>query len=473
MANTQLVMDLITNDKTKGGFDSASRNAEEMASKWSSAGAVAGGVLGGIVASKAIDTMIDFGNESVNAASDLSETMNKSKVIFGDNEQAVEKWASNSAKTVGLAKGAALEAASSFGNMFQQLGFAGGQATDMSTQVVQLAADLGSFNNLGTDEVMDMLSGAFRGEYDSLQRLIPNINAARVEQEAMTATGKTSADQLTAQEKAAATLAIVQRDGSAAANDFAETSNGLANKQKIAAASMSDLKAQIGEQLLPAMNAITEAGLRVTSWMTANPEATKAIGIGIGVLAVALGIATVAQWAMNSALLASPITWIILAIAALIAIIVLLVTHWDAVKRAGAAAWDWIKGAWSSAGDFFGRIGDSIRGAFKSAFNSVASTWNNTVGRLSWSVPSWIPLIGGKTLSVPNIPMMFGGGTVTRAGLAMVGEQGAEVVELNAGDRVWPHGTGPAGSGVSIGAFYAGGMSPDEVADALAWEGRR
>jgi hypothetical protein len=146
---------------------------------------------------------------------------------------------------------AALDAASSFGNMFQQLGFVGDQAASMSTDVVKLAADLGSFNNLETGDVLERIQAAFRGEYDSLQLLIPNINAARVEQEALAETGKKSADQLTAAEKATATLAIVQKDGAAAANDFAETSDGLANSTKIAAAEFEDLKTRIGQDLLP------------------------------------------------------------------------------------------------------------------------------------------------------------------------------------------------------------------------------
>jgi phage-related protein len=168
--------------------------------------------------------------------------------------------------------------------MFQQLGFGGKQATQMSTGVVKLAADLGSFNNLGTDDVMERLAAAFRGEYDSLQQLIPNINAARVEQEAMAMTGKKSATQLTAQEKAAATLAIVQKDGAASANDFSETSSGLANSQKILTSSVDNLKASIGEGLTPVLATVTQKAAGLTAWMTDNPKAFDALAITVGTL---------------------------------------------------------------------------------------------------------------------------------------------------------------------------------------------
>jgi hypothetical protein len=188
---------------------------------------------------------------TADAASDLNETVNKSNVIFGKNAASIDAWAKTAATSMGLSRSQALNAAAGFGDMFSQLGFAGDKAASMSKSVVQMAADLGSFNNLPTAEVADMMAAAFRGEYDSLQRLVPNINATRVETEALAMTGKKSAKELTAQEKAAATLAIVQKDGARAAGDFARTSDGVANKAKIQAARMEDLKAKVGQLTLP------------------------------------------------------------------------------------------------------------------------------------------------------------------------------------------------------------------------------
>lgn len=214
-----------------------------------------------------------FFTDSISQASDLSETLSKSRNIFGPLAADVENWASNSASAFGLSRSAALSATSQFGNMFQQLGFTGEAAASASKGIVQTAADLGSFNNVDPSDVLDRISGALRGEYDSLQLLIPNINAARVEQEAMAMTGKTSASALTAQEKATATLAIIQRDGAAAAGDFAETSAGLANQQRIAAAQSENLKATIGQALLPVMTSF--AGILTSQVMPALQGAAE------------------------------------------------------------------------------------------------------------------------------------------------------------------------------------------------------
>lgn len=206
--------------------------------------------LKGAIAGAAVGAFL---SDSISKASDLNETLNKAATIFGKQSAEMEKWASNAARTLGLSKAAALDAAAGFGDMFSQLGFTGDQAASMSRSTVQLAADLGSFNNLGTDEVLDKISGAMRGEYDSLQALIPNINAARVEKEALAASGKKAAAELTAQEKATATLAIITKDGARAQGDFAKTADGLANSQKIARAEIEDAQAKIGQGLLPVM----------------------------------------------------------------------------------------------------------------------------------------------------------------------------------------------------------------------------
>lgn len=205
----------------------------------------------------ALDKVKDFVSGTISAASDLNETVSKSQVIFGSHAAEMDKWSRTSSTALGPSRKAALDAASGFGDMFSQIGFTGGQAAGMSKDVVQLATDLGSFNNLDTNDVLDMISGSLRGEYDSLQRVIPNISAARVQQEAMAATGKKNADQLTAQEKAAATLAIIHKDGARAAGDFARTSGGLANQQRILGARMENLKASIGQVLLPVMVKLT------------------------------------------------------------------------------------------------------------------------------------------------------------------------------------------------------------------------
>jgi hypothetical protein len=98
-----------------------------------------------------------------------------------------------------------------------------------------------------------------------------------------------------------------------------------------------------------------------------------------------------------------------------------------------------------------------ISAPFRSAFNFVADAWNNTIGRLRWTVPGWVPVIGGNTIAVPNLPKFHTGGVVP-------GPPGTEVVaRLQAGERISPMG---AGSGRALGPDdlrMAGGVGFDRV----------
>jgi prepilin-type N-terminal cleavage/methylation domain-containing protein len=79
-----------------------------------------------------------------------------------------------------------------------------------------------------------------------------------------------------------------------------------------------------------------------------------------------------------------------------------------------------------------GFVADVITAPFKAAFRAVAGLWNNTIGKLSFTVPSWVPGFGGKGFDVPDIPVLGNGGIVTGPTLAMIGERGPEaVIPLN------------------------------------------
>ena len=74
-------------------------------------------------------------------------------------------------------------------------------------------------------------------------------------------------------------------------------------------------------------------------------------------------------------------------------------------------------------GGFFSKIGDTITNVFKGAFNGVARMWNDSVGKLSFTIPDIVGVPNrGETFSFPKIPLLAEGGIVTKPTLAMVGE---------------------------------------------------
>lgn len=156
--------------------------------------------------------------------------------------------------------------------------------------------------------------------------------------------------------------------------DFAEKWQLVQNK---AMAALEPLGSAVFSALGDALDFVMPGLTAVGEWMTANPEAVKIIAVIMGVLAAAFVAATIATWAMNAALYANPITWIVIAIVALIAVIVLLAMNWDAVVA-------WVSEVW---GGFIGWISDVIDG--------FVGWWNDTWAAVgAWIEEVWSGFVG-------------------------------------------------------------------------------
>ncbi len=82
----------------------------------------------------------------------------------------------------------------------------------------------------------------------------------------------------------------------------------------------------------------------------------------------------------------------------------------------------------------FAGIKDILFAPFRAAFNAIARQWNSTIGKLSWSVPRWVPFIGGNSISAPRLPELAMGGTV----YPQVGGTLVKVAEAGRPERIEP-----------------------------------
>lgn len=104
-----------------------------------------------------------------------------------------------------------------------------------------------------------------------------------------------------------------------------------------------------------------------------------------------------------------------------------------AVRSTFQAAFNVVRNIWNGLRNVFsnaingvksvaGRITGVVSGPFKAAFNAIARLWNNSIGKLSFKAPDWVPGLGGKGFSMPKLPMLAQGGIIDKATLAVVGE---------------------------------------------------
>ena len=371
---------------TKGLATQVGRETESgLKSQMGKIGALAGAALGVAV--------VGGLRQSINAARDLGETQSAVKAIFGESATAVEAFATKAAKSLGQSRTEALNAANTFATFGKSAGLAGDNLVTFSTDMVTLASDLASFKNTSPEEAINAIGGALRGETEPIRKYGVLLDAASISQQALKmGLIKTTKDALTPQQKVLAVQALIMKQTTDAQGDFAKTSGGLANQQRILKAQLTDVSATVGKALLPLMVKLANA-LRsvvtfvqenhkwlvplvavlatfaavivttnaVTSAFVAIQAASAALHLGTAVRVIghtaaliahktaALAIAAATkvwmgvQILMNLVLTANPIGIVVVAIAALVAGIIIAYKNSETFRKIVQATWAGIR----------------------------------------------------------------------------------------------------------------------------------
>jgi phage-related minor tail protein len=233
--------------------------------------------------------LVAAGGVAIKWASDLNEASSAVATVFGADAEKVAGAQGSVAKSLGLSREEALSYASALGALYKSVGLTTSASADMSNEVTQAAADLGSFFNVPIGQVLDDIKSGLVGEFEPLRKYGILLSAAAVEQKALAMTGKTSAKELTEQEKVLARQELIMSQLGAAQGDFARTSDGLANSTRILSAQFKDAGAQLGTQLLPyATQLVGWASDMITKFQGLSPEMQKIILV-VGGIAAAIG----------------------------------------------------------------------------------------------------------------------------------------------------------------------------------------
>jgi hypothetical protein len=283
-------------------------------------------------------------NKMTKDASDLNESQNKLNEVFKSSASA-HATATAGIKELNnayaMSRNEATALTSSIGALLIPMGYLPDEAAKASVDVVKLAADLGSFNNLPTEETLNAIRSALVGEYEPMRRLGVVLNETVVKQEAANIGFKVGTGVLDGNAKSHAALSLIMKNTVQAQDDMIKTADGYANTSKRAQAAAEDMSAALGSILLPAMTAIQSALASAFQFIGQLSDGWKTAIVTIGIAAIAIGVLTKVVMAFGISLSAAiwPITLIVAAIVAAIAI----VKNWETVVWALKVAWEAVK----------------------------------------------------------------------------------------------------------------------------------
>ncbi len=174
--------------------------------------------------------------------------------------------------------------------------------------------------------------------------------------------------------------------------------------------------AQKADELVPKIQGIIEKAFEFGNTVRENWEPIKetliGVGTAVGVVAAgmgtlkvistvttmvqgfktAMGLATAGQWAMNSAMLASPLTWVVIGIAAVVAAGVLLYRNWDTVKAKAGELWAKTKEVFGGIYDWAAQKIQPVTNFFKGLYDKFVD-FKNAIS--NFQPPEWVSKIGG------------------------------------------------------------------------------
>jgi hypothetical protein len=358
------------------------------------------------------------------AAQDLlANSLQKTTGANDDQIASVEDWITEQGKLLGFSDDKLRPA-------FGRLAKATGSVTEAQNLAKQ-AMDIATATGKPLETVVGALEKAYGGNLTALQKLAPEYRQ-------MIEDGASFEDVM---------YALAQTTGGAAA-EAAETTAGKFARLKIG---FDETKESIGAALLPAIEAVLPYLQKFASWAQDNPQTFMIIAGALAAIAASIV-------AINIAMALNPIGLIVIGVIALIAGLAVAYTKFEGFRKLVNTIFSGIKTGFSLVVDYL----KFVAGVYKGIFNGIATAWNNTIGKLSFKIPSWVPGLGGKGFDVPNIPMLAEGGIVTGgATLAMIGERGPEaVIPL---ERMGEFGMG-GGNNVTI---HVNGGDPNAVVQAL------
>lgn len=331
------------------------------------------------------------GAASFKYASDLDEAMSKTNEVFKGSAKEVQKWSKTTLTNLGISQGAALDAASLFGDMATSMGLVPSVASDMSMSLVALGADLASFKNISVKQTSTALKGIFTGETEALKTLGVVMTQQQLETYAL-ANGYTKLmNDMTQAELVQLRYNFVMDATSNAQGDFARTSDGAANQMRIFTESLKEAAASFGQLLLPIITPMIQKVNIVMAKIAALSEEQKKWILSLAGIAAAIGPVLIVTGKfiqlmpslhsglisvvkvvgkMTKALMANPY----LAAAAAIVLLLGILYTYGKTQEDLKKEWESLKKAWADTRAF-----EQIMGVFKEIFGGIWEIVTNVI----------------------------------------------------------------------------------------------
>jgi|Wag4MinimDraft_16_1082657.scaffolds.fasta_scaffold00077_22 hypothetical protein len=244
--------------------------------------------------------------KSVFSAGDARETVNKFNVVFGEVADSTKEWANQYSNEIGRSKYATMDWLNSFQDVLVPMGLARDEAAGLSKEMVQLSADLGSFNNVGTAEAANAMQSALMGNHRAVKSLGAQLNEENLNARAAAMGYKESFRQLDSLSKMQIRYKEIVAQSQDSIGDAIRTSEEWNNQVQRFKGNIRDVSIAMGFNFIPRF---TEGLIVINKFLDRIEQSEKltaaarffTIGVAITGIAAAIGMVSSA-WPMIGAI---------------------------------------------------------------------------------------------------------------------------------------------------------------------------
>jgi hypothetical protein len=403
--------------------------------------------LGGL-AGAATGVLAGLGLQQVTMdAATLNDTINGTNVVFRDAADPIQEFGEAAASALGISHQETLQYSNALGTLLSGLGYSAQESANVTIEAFTRANDVSSATGIERTRVIEALISAYAGERESIKSIIGAISEedvarqaqimglGQLEQDTVKAEtarirlakaeralaekrrdGKSTAldlreaenavaqaaagvekalsggtAELSAQDKAMATHALIMEKSALFQGDFNRTQEEGLNVVARAGATWSGLTTELGQSFVPVLEKLAQAAMPVMEWVMGLPGPLQAViagvallvplvlgfatavgplvmllgpmglglfGVGAGGAAAAGGLGAAAAGLLG---VLAPVLAVVGVIGVLVGIGYLLVQNWDTIKDVASDVWGFVTDVISTAAGWVGNnIGDMI-----------------------------------------------------------------------------------------------------------------
>jgi len=225
---------------------------------------------------------------SYKLGADMEGALGKTDQVFENNSQKIKQWAKTSLDNFGLAQVTALDMASEFGGMAKGMDVANYKILEMSKSLTELTTDLAAYQNQSIEVTRTALASVFTGETESLKKFGIVMTEANLQQFAYTEGIKKKISAMTQAEKVELRYKFVMDAAKDAIGTYKREQESATAQMLLFQETTKELGTTFSEDILPMFTPIIAGVNKGMKAITELDDGTKKIIVTVaGVAAVA------------------------------------------------------------------------------------------------------------------------------------------------------------------------------------------